>query len=57
MRKINIALIGAGRMGISQAKAFGNVCKIYNDGIEPVMYMVADVAKEAAENFMQRFGF
>lgn len=57
MRKINIALIGAGRMGISQAKAFGNVCKIYNDGIEPVMYMVADVAKEAAENFVQRFGF
>ena len=58
MKKMNIAIVGAGFMGKAHCVAYSNMPKLFPDApFIPVFKTVCDAVPSMAENFKERFGF
>lgn len=58
MKKMNIAVVGAGFMGKAHCVGMANMPKLFPDApFMPVFKTVCDIVPDIAENFKDRFGF
>ena len=58
MKKMNVAVIGAGFMGKAHCVGLSNMPKLFTDApFVPVFKTISDVVPEIAEDFKERFGF
>ena len=55
MKKMNVALVGAGFMGKAHCVAYANMPKLFPDApFIPVFKTVCDIVPEIAEDFKER---